>query len=151
MSKLATNSNFAVKFLELVHASNIMDKFTMPGFDMNALIEMQRKNIAMFAAVNQTACESLQTLFLRQGELIRQGFEETTALMNTITMAQTPQEKIMHQAKALKTVVNNCMANTADANETYAKYSTQVIKTVNVHMDEGLGEFRGLTKTNLAA
>lgn len=151
MSKPAPSSAFKVDFPKLVDASKMMDTFKIPSFDMNALMEMQRKNIEMITVINQAVVENLQSFAGRQAEMIRQGFEETTNLMNIMMSAPTTQEKVMHQAEASKIVTEKCMANARDAAETLAKCNNHAMETVNNRMSEGLGELRSLIKTDVAA
>ena len=131
MSKPATSPIFEADFSKLMNPSKIMGEFKMPGFDMNALMNMQRKNIEAITAINQAAFEGMQSFAQRQTELIRQGIEETTNLLNTFMSAQTPQEKVVCQVEASKVVVEKCMANARDAAETLAKCSSQAMETVS--------------------
>ena len=71
MPKPATNPVIEANFPKLVDASKIMAEFKMPGFDMNALMDMQRKNIEAITAINQATFEGMQSFAHRQTELMR--------------------------------------------------------------------------------
>jgi len=151
MSKSAPSPVIEANFTKFADPSKIMAAFKMPNFDMNALMEMQRKNIEAITAVNQVIFENMQSFAQRQAELMRKGCEEATGLMNAVMSAPTTQEKVACQAEASKNVVEKCMANAHDAAETFAKCSNQAMDTVSNRMGESLKEFRGLIKTDRAA
>jgi phasin family protein len=151
MSKPAPRSAFKVDFSKPMDTSEMMDAFKMPNFDMNTLMEMQRKNIEALTVVNQAIFQNLQSFAGRQVEMMRQGFEETTDLINVMMSAPTTQEKVMHHAEASKIVTEKCMAHARDAAETLAKCNSHAMETVSNRMNEGLGELRSLIKTNVAA
>jgi len=151
MSKSATNPVIEANFKKLADTSKVLSEFKMPGFDMNALMEIQRKNVEAITAINQTVFESLQSLAQRQVELMQQGIQEAAKLMNTAMSAPTLQEKVGCHAEASKGVVEKCMANARDAAETLAKCNSQTMETVSHRMTDGLEELRGLMKPGIAA
>ena len=151
MPKSAIDSVFKADFPKLVDASKMMETFKMPNFDINALMEMQRKNIEALTAVNQAGFENLQSFAGRQVELMRQGIEEAAGLMTAVMAAPTTQEKVMHHAEASKIMTEKCMAHARDAAETLAKCNNQAMETVSNRMNEGIGELHSLIKTDRAA
>jgi phasin family protein len=151
MSKPAINPVSDVDFSKWMDPSKIMGEFKMPGFDMTALMEMQRKNIETITTINQTIFGNLQSFVQRQAELMRQGFEETSNLMNAMMSSPTTQDKVIRQAEASKNVVEKCMANARDASETLDKCNSHTMETISNRMNEGMGELRSLIKTDIAA
>ena len=49
-------------------------------------------------AVNQAAFENMQSLMKRQAELMRQGFEESAQMFQSVLAPSSPEEKIVRQA-----------------------------------------------------
>lgn len=150
MSEPEANPAFNADFSKVMDTSKMMNAFKMPNFDMNALMEMQRKNIEALTVVNQAAFENLRSFAGRQAELMRQGIEETAGFMTASMSAPTAQEKVMHHAEASKILAEKCMAHARDAAETLTKCNSHVMETVNNRMSEGLGELRNLIKTDTA-
>jgi phasin family protein len=151
MSKPATSPIFEADFSKLMNPSKIMGEFKVPGFDMNVLMDVQRKNIEMIATINQAVVENLQSFAQRQVELMQHVFEETSSMMNTMISATTPQEKVVCQAEATKKFAEQCMTNVRDTAEAIVKCNSQTMETVSNRMSDNLVELRGLAKTNLAA
>lgn len=151
MSKTVTNPFFETDFSKLMNSSKMMGGFKMPGIDMNALMEMQRKNVEMITVINQAFVENLQALAHRQAECMQQSFKEATDLMNAVMSASTPQEKIMRHTAASTATVDKCMANARDATETLAKCNNQAMEKISNRMTDGAKELQGLMKTSVAA
>jgi phasin family protein len=151
MSKPTTNPIFEVDFSKLMNPSKIMGEFKIPGFDMNVLMDIQRKNIEMITTINQTVVENLQSFAQRQTELMQRVLEDSSSMMNAMMSATTPQEKVVYQAEASKKVAEQCMTNVRDNAEAFAKCNSQAMETVSNRMSDNLVELRGMTKTNVAA
>ena len=151
MLKAATNPFFEVNFPKLMDASKVMTEFKVPNFGMQALMDMQRKNMEAVTAINQALIANLQSFVQRQAEMMRQGFEETTHLMTTVMSAPTPQEKVMRQAETSKILTEQCMTNIRDLTDSFAKGNTQTMETISNRMTDSVKELQGLMKTGVAA
>jgi phasin family protein len=151
MSKPAISPIFEADFSKLMNPSKIMEEFKVPGFDMNVLMDVQRKNIDMIAAINQSVVENLQSFAQRQVELMQHVFKETSGMMHTMMSAATPQEKVVYQAEASQKVTEQCMTNARDNAEAFAKCNSQTMETVSNRMSDNLVELRGITKPKAAA
>lgn len=151
MSKPAANPFFEADFSKLMDTTKLFGEFKVPGFNFEALAAAQRKNIEAITAVNQAAFESIQTIARRQAELVRQGFEESSSLLNAVMSSPTPEDKVIRQAEASKAAVDKYLANARDIGETISKYNYQAIETVSNRLNEGLEELRDIIKTTRAA
>lgn len=151
MSKPAANPFFEADFSKLMDATKLFGEFKLPGFNFEALATAQRKNIEAITAVNQAAFESLQAIARRQAELVRQGLEESTSLLNAVMSSPTPEDKVIRQAEASKAAVDKYIANARDIGETISKYNNQAMETVSNRLNEGLEELRDIIKTTRAA
>jgi len=151
MSKPANNPFFEADFSKFMDVSKFLGDFKVPGFNYEALLSAQRKNIEAFTSVNQAAIESFQSIARRQAELLRQGLEESTSLLNAVMSSPTPEEKVIRQAEASKAAVDKYLANARDIGETISKYNYQAMETVSTRLNEGLEELRDIIKTNKAA
>ncbi len=151
MLKSAINPIYEADFSKLMNPSKMMSSLIMPGFNMNVLIDMQRKNMEMLTTINHAVIENLQSFAQRQTELVQHIFEEATSTMNTMISAATSEEKVACQAEASKKMVEQCMTNVRDTAEAFTKCNNQAMETVNARMGDNLVELRGMTKTRTAA
>lgn len=131
--------------------SMLLDASKAPGFNFEALMAVQRKNVEAMTAINQVIFEGIQSIIQRQTELVRQGFEEGTNLANAIMSCPSPEEKVIRQAEASKAAVEKYLANAHDITETIAKCNNQAMETVSNRLSEGLQEFRDIIKSDRAA
>ncbi len=138
-------------FPKFVDMSNAIKGFNIPNLDVNALMEAQRKNMHAITVVNQAALESFQLYIQRQSALMMQGMQVNVNLLTAMMAAPTAQEKVMCQAEASKTAVDQCFTNARDAAETFTKCNQQMMEIVSNRMTEGLKELRGLGKTDTVA
>jgi phasin family protein len=151
MSKPASNPFFEADFSKFADMSKIMGDFKFPFYDTEALMSTYRRNLEAFAAVNQAAIETAQTLARRQTEMVRQGFEEATGLINAVLSSPTPEEKVMRQAEASKAAVEKYIATARDFTDTVSKYQTKALETVGTRVTESVEELRGIMKNGKAA
>jgi len=151
MSKPGPNSFFETDFSKFMDMSKMMGEFKMPNFSAEAWMASCRRNMEVLAAVNQATFETAQALTRRQAELMRQGFEEATSLMNAVMSSETPEEKVMRHAEISKGAVDKCLANAREIADTVTKSNYQAMETLSNRMNEGLEELRDIVKTSKAA
>src|SRR6185312_3542574 len=82
--------------------TKLFSEFKVPGFDMQALVATQRRNIEAVSHANQLAIEGVQAVMRRQGEILRQMVEESTNSLKDLMAAGAPEAKVAHQTE-LKT------------------------------------------------
>jgi phasin family protein len=148
MTKTEINPLFKDGLPKLIDMSKTIGAFKMPTMDMNAIIEMQRKNIEAITTINQSILENVQSFLGRQAELLRKGMQE---LGGMVSVSTTPQENVVQHAQSSKAAIDQCFANVRDASETMAKCNGLVMQTVSDRMSEGLDELRELMKIDIAA
>jgi phasin family protein len=155
MSKPFTNPFFEADMSKLFDMSKFdMSKMgadmRMPHFDIEALFNQQRRNVEAFTALAQAATESFQSLWRRQADACRQMVEEQAQTAQAIMACPSAEEKVIKQAEASKAALEKCLANMRDIAETISKCNGQAIETVNLRLNEGLDELRGIIKNRAA-
>jgi phasin family protein len=153
MSRPASNPFFEADFSKMMDVSKMMGEFKMPmpSYDVGAFMSACRRNMETMAAVNQAAFETMQVVTRRQADLVRQGFEEVSGIMNAMMSSPTPEEKVLRQAEASKVAMDKCMAGARDIAESVAKCHSRTMETVSNRMTEGLEELRTMMKNGKAA
>jgi phasin family protein len=146
MSKPDANPFFQADFSKFPDLSKLMGDYRLPAPNVEALMSAQRRNIEAFTALSQSAFESFQALARRQAELVRDGIQEATNLVNTVMSAPSPEEKVIRQAEASKAAVEKCIANARDITDTLTKCNQQAMETVSTRLNEGIEELRGIIK-----
>lgn len=146
MSKNPLNPFMDTDFSKLFDMPKLMGDFKVPNVDVDALMVAHRKNLEALSSANQAAFEGLQALARRQAELIRQGFEDTASLVNSVVSQQTPEDKIAKQAEVTKVTLERNVANLKELTELAARANYQAIEFISNRISEGLEELRSLVK-----
>lgn len=151
MSEQNTNPFMDMGFWKWMDPSKAAADYKMPGFNFDAAMAAQRRNVEAFSALNQAAFESIQGLARRQAEALRQGFEEANSFASSWMSCPTAEEKAVRQAEASKAAFEKCVTNLRDVAETVAKCNNQALETVSTRMSETVQEIRDMVKNGKAA
>jgi phasin family protein len=119
-----------------------MADFKVPGVDVTAFAEAQRKNFEAVAAANQLAYEGAQAVARRQQEIMRQAFEEASQMLATMTGEGKPETKFAKQAEAAKQAYTQGVANFREIAEMSAKSGTECFEVINKRIAESLDEMK---------
>jgi phasin family protein len=114
------------------------------GFDVEAVMAAQRRNIEAVTAANQAALEGLQTLAKRQAEMVRQSVDEANKAMKELLAAGSPEEKAARQTELTKVAFERAVSNTRELTQLVARSQSEAIDVINKRVAEGLDEVKGL-------
>jgi phasin family protein len=122
--------------------SKYMPDFKMPGVDVTAFAEAQRKNFEAVAAANQLAYEGAQAVARRQQEIMRQAFEEASQMLSAMTADGKPETRFVKQAEAAKQAYIQSIANLREIAEMSAKSGNEAFEVINKRVAEALDEMK---------
>lgn len=114
------------------------------GFDVEAVMAGQRRNIEAFTAANQAALECFQTLAKRQAEMVRQSVDETNKAVKELFAAGSPEEKAARHADLTKAAFERAVSNTRELTQLVARSQSEAIDVINKRVAESLDEVKGL-------
>jgi phasin family protein len=127
--------------------SKMMGDLKIPGFDMQAAMESQRKNIEALTAANQAAVQGLQAVAQRQAEILSQAMSEVSAVAQQLASAgSNPQEMTAKQAELARKAFEQALANMRELAEMVSKSNTEAFSIINKRVTESLQELKGLVK-----
>jgi phasin family protein len=148
MTNPLSNPFLEADFSKFFDMPKFVGDLKVPNVDIDALLTAHRKNLEALTSANQAAFEGLQSLARRQAELVRQSFEDTTSLLNSIVSQQTPEEKLAKQAEVTKATLERNVANLKELTEMVAQTNYQAIEFISKRVSEGLEELRSIVKTH---
>ncbi|MGB4101762.1 MAG: phasin family protein [Alphaproteobacteria bacterium] len=153
MTKSANTPFLGSDFMKFMDFSKMMEMpkafqdFKMPGMvDMEAVMDAQRKNMQALAAANQMAIEGMQAVLRRQSEIMRQGMEESSKLMNGVAASASAEEKIAKQAELTKNVLDRTLGNAKELAEMLTRSNYEALEVISTRVGESLEELRGMMK-----
>jgi phasin family protein len=124
--------------------------FTLPGFDVEAVLASQRKNIEALTQANQLAVEGVQAVARRQAEIAREAIDEASTVLRDIAQPSAPQERVAKNADLLKQGFERSLATAREITLMLTKANTQAFDVVAKRVAEGLEEIRDEAKKRAA-
>ncbi|SMF46102.1 phasin family protein [Tistlia consotensis] len=120
------------------------EQFQVPGLDMQAMMEAQRKNLEAIGQANKIAVEGAQALAQRQMEILRSTMEEASKVMSDLAASGTPEERMAKQADVVREAFERAISNMRELAELGAKSNTEALDTINKRISESLDEIKGM-------
>ena len=126
--------------------------FKMPGFDVDALIALQRRNIEAFSAANKVAADGFKAVAMRQAELTSASVDEFFNALRELLSVKDVQTGAAKQAELTKATYEKAVANFRELSDLAAKSNVEVFEVLNKRVVEGLDELKTIaSKTQAAA
>jgi len=117
----------------------------IPGFDLQAVMDAQRKNIEALNAANQAAVQGMQAVAQRQAEILSQSMSEvSTVAQQLASSASNPQEMTTKQAELIRKAFEQALANMRELAEMVSKSNTEAFAIINKRVTESLQELKSL-------
>jgi phasin family protein len=114
--------------------------FTFPGFDGEALMASQRKNLAALTQANQLAVQGFQELAKRQVEFVSTAMNEASALVRGWSETGTTEERLQNQVAVAKRAFSQGVSNTRELVELAGKMQAEAFDVLNKRFAESLVE-----------
>jgi phasin family protein len=134
-----------------VNPVRFFSEFRIPGFDMEATLEAQRKNLEALVEANQAAIGGVRAAAAHQADMMRQALGEAAALLRDWTQPTPPEQRFVQQTEAVKQAFDQSVANFQALNELGRKAGADVFGIFARRISEGLDEVQRYTKRQAAA
>ena len=118
----------------------LTEKFQLPGVDVAALVDWQRKDMETLVEANRQAYEGVRSLIERRNEIL----QETLAQFQAAVKDATSSEAIAKQAEAGKQGVQQVIANIRELAEMETQSRNNAWKVVQDRMQENLANLQKL-------
>jgi phasin family protein len=139
------NMDFSKFDLSKFDMSKMLGDVKIPGFDMQAVLDAQRKNIEALTAANQAAVQGMQAVAQRQAEILSQSMSEVSSIAQQLaSSASNPQEMTAKQTELARKAFEQALANMRELAEMVSKSNTEAFAIINKRVTESLQELKGL-------
>lgn len=138
---MSKHSPFA-NLLQQPEFSNFFESFKIAPFDIQSLMETQRKNIQAITEAQQIAIENFQAITQRQTEMLSQIVEENSKIATQIMGEGTPEEKIAKQADLFKGLYERSVKNINDLAEMVSNGNQEASKIINKRVSASITEIK---------
>jgi phasin family protein len=123
--------------------TKVMSEFKLPGLNVEAMVDAQRKNFEAIAAANQLAIEGFQAVARRQGDIVREAIETLTkAGQELANVGQTPDVRVAKQAELAKVGYEKTLSNLRELSEMMVKSNSEAFGVINKRVTEALDEVK---------
>ncbi len=139
------NIDFSKFDLSKFDMTKMLGDVKIPGFDMQAFMDAQRKNIEALTAANQAAVQGMQAVAQRQAEILSQSMNEVSSIAQQLAgSASNPQEMTTKQAELARKAFEQALANMRELAEMVSKSNTETFAIINKRVTESLQELKSL-------
>ena len=122
--------------------SKAFSAFSFPGFNVEAIMAAQRKNVEAFTQANQLAIEGVQAFARRQAELAREAFEGAPAFFKDLSAPTAPQERMAKGAEIAKATFEKNLATAKELGDLVTKANTEAFDVLTKRFTESFEEMR---------
>lgn len=119
----------------------------VPGFDLEAVLQLQRRNAEALTQAGQCVLEGMQAVMRRQGEMAREGWQETASLFNGAMTPGSPEEKVAKQTEAAKSAIEKAVSNGRELADMLSKSQADAASAITARVTEALDELRAVCGT----
>lgn len=124
--------------------------FTVPGFNVEAMMASQRKNVEALTQANQLAIEGAQAFARRQVEIAREAVEDASTMFREFSQPGAPQEKLAKNTELAKSSFEKGLATAKELTELVTKANTEAFNVLTKRVTESFQEMRDVAATKAA-
>jgi len=114
--------------------SNAMKQYRLPGVNIEAVVESQKKNLEALTSANRVAFEGLQAVAKRQAEILQETMNEASKAVDSVAKAGSPPEMAAKQLEIAKQAFDKAIGNMRELAEMVAKANEATASTVNTRI-----------------
>ena len=112
-------------------------------FDVNAVLDIQRKNLEALNKASQAAFEGAQAVAQKQAEVFKATFDQATSAADTLGKASNPQDLAAKELDLFKSAFEASLANTKKVTDVFTKANDAAVKVINTRIAEAFDEVKG--------
>jgi phasin family protein len=131
--------------------SKAFGEFRLPGFDVEAIAQTQRKNLEALTQANQLAVEGVRALAERQVGIVQQAMAEASGLLREWTQPGAADERLAKNVEVAKQAFEKGLANARELNDLSAKAGLDVFSVFARRLSQSFDEVRLYAKKQAAA
>jgi phasin family protein len=128
--------------LPAFNAASFTQAFKPPGFDVNTVLDIQRRNVEALTATNQTIAQGLQTVVRRQGEIARQSAKQFQDLLSVKPSSTSVEETLVKQIDVAKTSYEKTVADARELGDVVVKVGSEAVDILSRRVVASLDEVK---------
>jgi phasin family protein len=133
------------EMFKLPDMNKMFDGLKMPGFDMQAMMDSQKKNMEALVAANQAAMAGYQDFAKKQMAIFEETMTAAQSQMAHMGDAMGP-DGAAKQAELYKVAFEKALANMTELAEAAKKANEEAFAIVSARVKESIAELQAITK-----
>ena len=136
----------AEKFAEMFKTQDMTKMFEgmkLPGFDAQAMMETQKKNVEALVAANQAAAAGYQDFFKKQMAIFEETMHGAQAQIAAMGEGMSP-DAAAKQSELYKVAFEKALANMTELAEAAKKANEEAFAIVSARVKESIAELQAL-------
>jgi len=118
----------------------LVEQFKLPGIDMGALVDWQRKDIEALAEAYRQAYDGIRTLVERRNEMLK----ETLTLWQASAQGAAGEDILTRQQEAIKRGIEQAIGNFRELSAMDAESRSNAWKVVQDRLQENMANLQKL-------
>jgi phasin family protein len=123
---------------------SLLKNASLPGLDVDALLQAQRKNLEALTKANALVVEGVQAVAKRQSEIMTQSMAEMQKAVSELGTSSDPRELATRQADMVKQAFERAIANMREVAETVQKSNLAAVDAIGQRVSSGLDELKSM-------
>jgi len=116
--------------------SNLVQKFKVPGLDLNAALQGRRKDVEALLEVTRTAQDSARSMAYKQADMLRNTLQDLRSVLSTQAGADG------NRVDAVKEAAKKALSNVGELADIALKSQADAFDTVSRRARENIEELR---------
>ena len=121
--------------------TKLLEGFHLPGLDVKALLESQRKNVEALTHATQVAAQGATEVTQKQGEILRRAVEQAMSMAGSLKAGDAA-ATAKAQQEFLKKAFETAVANARELAEMVGKSNREAYQVIERRMKESMEELR---------
>lgn len=126
--------------------TKMLEGFRMPGLDVPALMDNQRKNVEALTQAAQIVTQGVTEVSQKQAEVLRSTVEQAVAIAGSIK-AGDPAATAQAQQEFVRQAFETAVTNARELAEMVGKSNREAYQTIERRMQEGLEQLRTMSQS----
>ena len=124
--------------------SRMLAGLKRPGFDIDAMISSQRKNIDAVTTANRRVVQSVESLARRQREILRETMSEASHRAREVIAGETPEQMVARQADLAKAAFEKAVGTMTELADMVSRSCADVTDVIDKRVSESLNELKAM-------
>ena|SRR5689334_21907951 len=128
--------------IPVLNIEKLLERFRLPGVDLPALMEAQRKNVQALQEANQKAYSGALALAKRQTEILEETMSEWQSAAKELTAKGSLENAASKQAEFARKAIAHAIDNMRELAEMAVQSQADAYAVIGKRVRAGIDEFR---------